>query len=749
MATALSSSTATTATIALIGNPNTGKTTLFNGLTGLSQQVGNFPGVTVERKIGRMQLEQGRRIDLLDLPGTYSLAAHSPDEMIAVDVLLGQQQGVEPVDAILAIVDASNLRRNLYLVSQLLETGLPVVVALNMIDVAGSRGIRIDAQALSARLGVPVVPVCAHRRDGLPALRQAIAALIAAPAPAADAIPSSASRPQFPDYLWEQTAALRARTLPATNGNTRRLTSLEAFRALIDEHGHVERRLTAALGPAFAAELADMRFHLREQTGDLPLSALESTTRYAWIDTVAADSVRHPGPLRDSRSDRVDRLLTHRFLGALIFVAVNALIFQAIYAWSGPMMDGIEYIFGGLGAWVESILPPGALRSLVIDGLIAGVGGVLVFLPQIAILFFFISVLEDCGYMARAALLMDRLLTFCGLSGKSFIPLLSSFACAVPGIMATRTIEDRRDRITTILVAPLMSCSARLPIYILFIAAFVPDRPLLGPYLNLQAFTLLVMYTLGIVLAVPIAYLLKKLVLRGETPPFLMELPSYKRPSPRTVLLRVYHNSRAFVVRAGSIILAATVVMWALAYFPRPQALLQAHQQELQQLASTHQGEALQAALQEAERRQAAELLEQSFLGSGGHLLEPLVRPLGWDWRIGMATLASFPAREVVISALGTIYSLGGDQDESSDDLRTTLKRANRADGSPAFNLPVALSVMVFFALCAQCMSTLVTIQRETGAWGWAFLSFAYMTLLAYGGAFATYRLTTALGWRG
>ena len=747
MSTTRAPRTTAVATVALIGNPNTGKTTLFNALTGLSQQVGNFPGVTVERKVGRMQLEGDRRVDLLDLPGTYSLAAHSPDEMIAVDVLLGQQAGTAQIDAVLAIVDASNLRRNLYLVSQLLETGRPVAVALNMVDVAKSRGIQIDARNLSDRLGVPVVPVCAHRRQGIEELRRVAAVLLDATAEPAQL--DETSRPQFPESISDQVAALSTWSIPSENGTVRPLSSMEALRALIDEGEYAELRLIDALGDAFATELSAMRNRIREEADDAPLSALESTVRYAWIDRIVAACMRLPDQLRDSRSDRVDRFLTHRLVGSAVFLLINALIFQAIYAWSGPMMDGIDSIFVLLGDWLGRALPEGPLRSLLIDGVITGVGGVLIFLPQIAILFLFVSVLEDCGYMSRAAMLMDRLLTFCGLSGKSFIPLLSSFACAVPGIMAARTIEDRRDRITTILVAPLMSCSARLPIYILFIAAFVPDRPLLGNWLNLQGLTLLAMYSLGIFLAVPIAWLLKKFLLRGATPPFLLELPSYKWPNPHTVLMRVYQNSRAFVVRAGSIILAATIVMWALAYFPHSAETRQRYEAERQQIAATYPASERDAELVAIDHLEAATLLEESYLGRAGHMLEPIVRPLGWDWRIGMATLASFPAREVIISALGTIYSLGGDQDEESEDMRSTLRNATSSDGTRSFNLPVALSVMVFFALCAQCMSTLVTIQRETGSWGWAALTFGYLTLLAYGGAFVTYQATSGLGWGG
>ena len=707
-------------TLALIGNPNTGKTTLFNALTGLTQRAGNYPGVTVEHKVGTVTLDGEGALDLIDLPGAYSLAAHSPDEMLAIDVLLGQQQDAPPVDGILAVVDASNLRRNFYLVSQLAEIGLPLVVALNMGDIAIRRGIRIDASALSAALGAPVVPICAHRRQGLDELRRTLADLSVDPAP---------TRPQqveLPDQLQRAMAELQA----AVSGP---LSSVEALRALVDEDGYAERRLLASAGDGIADRLHGLR-----TGGADALSELESNARYVWIDGLLARAIDQPSRLESRRSDRADRILAHRLFGVAIFVLVNVLVFEAIYTWSGPLMDGIDALFGACGDRAAALIPPGALQSLVVDGLIAGVGGVLIFLPQIAILFFFIALLEDSGYMARAALLMDRLLTRVGLSGTAFMPLLSSFACAVPGIMAARTIEDRRDRFATILVAPLMSCSARLPVYVLFIGTFVPDRSLWGGVIGLQALTLFAFYCLGAFVAIPVAWLLKRTLLSGDPPPFLLELPSYKTPDLRTVLLRVYHSSRAFVVRAGSLILATTIAMWALAYFPRSEAVVERHQVERQAVAP----EALDA----LEKRQAAELVENSYLGQAGHWVAPVVRPLGWDWRIGMAVIASFPAREVIISALGTIYSLGAGEDEGSESLRETLAAATWPDGRPIYTLAVALSIMVFFALCAQCLSTLVVIKKETGSYRWALFSFGYMTALAYIGALATYQAGTALG---
>ena len=714
---------------ALIGNPNTGKTTLFNALTGLSQRVANYPGVTVEGKTGVLSFGPGRTAILHDLPGAYSLAARAPDEMVAVDVLLGQQPGTEPIDVVVAIADASNLRRNLYLISQLVEVGLPVVVALNMMDVAEDRGIEIDAALLAERLGVTVVPVRAHRRQGVGRLRRAMEQAMVPGGP-------PASLPDLPQALMAQAEGLQRE---ASEAGLPGLSRLEALRALVDEAGYAERRLSSRLGPDFGARIRSRR----EAAGDAP-AALETETRYRWIDRILAECVRQPEQLQTTSSDRVDRVLTHPVYGLLFFFVVGALVFDGIYRWATPMMDAIEILFGQVGSWLTAVMPAGALQSLVVDGVIAGVGGVLIFLPQIAILFLFVAILEDCGYMSRAAFLMDRLLTQCGLSGKSFIPLLSSFACAVPGILAARTIEDQRDRFVTILVAPLMSCSARLPVYVLFIAAFVPERYVLGGWVSLQALTLLGLYSLGAVLAVPIAWLLKKTILKGDTPPFLLELPSYKVPDPRTVGLRVYYSVREFVVRAGSIIMAATVVMWALAYFPRPDAIVEEYEGRRALLVAEG---ADAGALSALHRAQAADLLTASYLGRAGRTIEPVVAPLGWDWRLGMATLAAFPAREIVISVLGTIFSLGGENDEHSEDLRTALRSSHRPDGSQAINVPVALSLMVFFALCAQCMSTLAVIQRETRSWRWPALAFTYMTLLAYLGAWGTYRLAIELGW--
>ncbi len=705
------------ATVAVIGNPNTGKTTLFNALTGLSQKVGNYPGVTVERKAGFFELDAAR-IELVDLPGTYSLAARSLDEMIAVDVLLGVTPGPR-VDAVIAVVDAGNLERNLFLVSQVLELGVPTIVALNMVDGARRRGVTIDAAALAAELGVPVVPLRADRGIGLDDMRRAISATLAhGTAPQDPLVPFPEAFDRALGHLVELTPAADPRL-------GRAVSRPELLRALVDRGGAAERRLSEALGRGWSEALHAVRF---EAVGDGSLAALETTARYAWVRSVLERAARRPAVRRRTITERLDAVLTHRVLGLAILVLALGAVFQAIYAGAAPLMDGIGWCFAQLGSGVEAVLPAGALRSLVVDGVIASAGQVVTFLPQILILFFFLSILEDCGYMARVAFLLDRLLAWTGVSGRAVIPLLSSFACAVPGVMAARTIENRRDRIATILVAPLMSCSARLPVYVLFIGAFVPNRTWLGGWIGLQGLCLLAAHFIGLAVALPVLVVLRRTLLRGPAAPFVMELPDYRWPSWLSVADRLLIRGRAFLVRAGTVIAAVGILVWAASYFPRAGAAPAASRDA--------------ATVQDA----AAVQLEQSFLGRAGHAFEPVVAPLGWDWRIGVAVLASFPAREVVIASMGTIFGIGRDADENSGAMHRVLQEARRPDGSPLFTVPVGLSLVVFFALCCQCAATLAVIRRETGSAWWAAFAFSYMTAFAWIGAFATYHLLVAWG---
>ena len=645
-------------TVALVGNPNTGKSTLFTALAGIPTRIGNYPGVTVEEKIGRF-VHRGRDVDLVDLPGTYSLRPQSPDEQVVDDVLGGRMAGVRAPDCVVIVVDVTNLARNLFLASQTLELGLPAVVALTLSDVAADRGIVVDADALSRRLGCPVVTVVAPTGAGIEALRDRMLATPASP------------RPPAPD---------------------------------------ISRHLAT--------------------DGSRPPAARDAIARYAWVDDVVADVMQRSAAPRRSVAEAIDGILTHRVWGTLAFALVMLALFTSIFRLAAPAMDLISAGMDAVAARVESLLPEGPLRSLLVDGVLAGVGGVVVFVPQIALLFFFIALLEGCGYLSRAAFLMDRLLVGVGLSGKSFIPLLSSFACAIPGIMAARTIENRRDRLLTILVAPLMSCSARLPVYLLFCGAFVPDVAVGFSWLRLPAVVLAAMYALGVAVAAAVAFILSRTVFHGPPQPFVMELPGWRWPQVAVILERVREAAWSFLKNAGTLILAMSIVLWALGSYPKPVL-------------------PDDSAMPEAERQ--GEALRQSFLGRAGRVIEPVVKPLGWDWRLGCAALASFPAREVVLGTLGVIYNLG-EVDPGEEEGATMLVRRLKAatwDGSDrkVFTLPVALSLMVFFALCAQCASTLVIIGKETGSWVWPVVTFTYMTGLAWLAAFAVYQVGTRLGW--
>jgi ferrous iron transport protein B len=709
-----------TPTIALVGNPNTGKTTLFNALAGMKQRVGNYPGVTVETKKGRMR-HGDHTFAVVDLPGTYSLAPRSPDEMVAVDLILGQQPGEGRPDAVITIVDASNLERNLYLVTQVMELGAPVVVALNMIDVAETQGLRIDAERLTRQLGVRVVPIQANKSKGLDRLRQAVAEVIQEG--------PTFKGPAFPEAFEREVAALQE-TLGAA------VAPFLVRRLLLDVGGHTERRLTERHGDMATAVRAARQ---RLAAAGCAVSSIEARVRYAWIREATAGCVQRPERRPVTWTDRIDRVLTHKLWGTALFLGLMFVMFQSIFTWAKPFMDWIGDGQKVLGDGVEGLMPPGPLRSLLVEGVIKGVGSVLVFLPQIMILFGFIAILEDCGYMARAAFLMDRLMSRCGLSGKSFIPLLSSVACAVPGIMAARVIENRRDRFTTILVAPLMSCSARLPVYILFISAFLTPR--LSPDMRwwVPGLTLFAMYAIGLVVAPLVALGLKRTLLRGETPVFVMEMPLYKWPSWRTVLQRMTGSGWMFVRRAGTLILATMILVWALLYFPNTDADGNSYDTRLAALDEAPD----QKDVEDQKNALQQEWKSRSLLGTVGRALEPAVRPLGWDWRIGMAAVASFPAREVMVGTLGIIFNQGAVDASQVRDAglggETELSKALQQEA--VFTVPTALSVMVFFALCCQCASTLAVIRRETRTWRWPVFTFVYMTVLAYIGAFIVYQV--------
>ena len=628
--------------VALVGNPNAGKSTLFNALTGMQQRVANFPGVTVEHAEGVFVHEQ-TTVTLIDLPGTYSTAPQSPDEEIALDVLTGRRRGVPPADVIVVVLDATNLERNLFFATQVIELGRPTVIALNRMDRVAAEGTRIDVPEMIHELGVVVVPVTATRGHGVDRLRHAIA---------------------------------RATSLP-----------LPVPRIGLGDASDVERR-------------------------------------YAWIsDMVERCVVRRPNSPR-TMSDRVDAWLLHRVWGLAAFVLVLLLVFQAMFTGAQPLADGIASLITLASAFATRALPPGDLRSLLVDGVLAGVGSVLVFLPQIAILFLFIGLLEDSGYMARAAFVMDRYLRPLGLQGRSFIPLVSGYACAVPGIMATRTIQQREERLATIMVVPLMSCSARLPVYALLIAGFVPAVTV--GFVSLQSLTMLGMYLLGTGAALAVAALFRRTLLRSDTRALIIELPRYSVPSARVLFASVWQRVRIFLRRAGTVIFSISILLWALAHYPKPRDT---------------------AAGVTAEQQ-----LSQSALGRIGHVIEPAVRPLGYDWKIGVSMVASFAAREVFVSTMGTIYSASNDDDTGALVQRLRAERDART-GRLAYTPLVAIGLMVFYVFALMCTSTVAITVRETGGgWRgarWAALQFGYLLVLAYGAAFVVYRAGLALGFGG
>ncbi len=737
-------SPAATLTVALIGNPNTGKSTLFGALVGIRQRVGNYPGVTVEKKTGQMD-HDGRDYELIDLPGLYSLAPRSRDEMVAVDVLLGRYEDSKPVDAVICIVDAGNLRRNLYLVNQVLELGIPTILALNMLDIAEDRGISLDLQELGSRVGTPVVGMQANRGIGVSELKAALAEVTQSDWQS----PPGPLPEEFDREVTRLEGLLAERTTPDTRPQMPRYL---VERLLLDTGGYLQQALLPCENGLIDGELESARDRLEKAGCRVP--ECETIARYGWVDQVLDGAMTSPKKFGTSFTDRLDRVLTHRVWGTTVFILIMATVFQAVFAGAAPFMDVIETGSLAVGGLIEANMAEGALRSLLVDGVIGGVGAVLAFLPQILILFLFIAVLEDCGYMARAAYLMDKLMSRVGLSGKSFIPMLSAFACAIPGIMAARVIEDERDRLTTILVAPLMTCSARLPIYALLIAAFIPQQTVWGP-IGLQGVTLIGLYLLGIVTAVVAALLLKKTVLRGVTPPFVMELPSYQRPSLRLVFHRVAQRGWLFVRCAGTMILAVSIMIWAALYYPHNAEVVEADPTVGQLRAKIADLEpddpGYDRLAEELDHQIAGEYQRHSLLGRAGRRIEPIFRPLGWDWRISCAVLASFPAREVVVATLGVMYNLGEEAETDTDQGRShfseKLRNAERDDtGQAAFNIPVALSLMVFYALCAQCTATLAVIKRETNSWRWPIFTFTYMTTLAYLGAMITYQAGMWIG---
>lgn len=724
-------------TIALGGNPNCGKTTLFNALTGLRQKVANYPGITVEKKTGRCTLPDGQVIDVLDLPGTYSLVANSPDEQVAMEVLRGLRADTPTPDVIVAVVDASNLARNLYLVSQLIELRRPMVVALNMSDIASRRGQPVDAAGLARELGIPVIPIVGHRGHGVDDLKAALSTA---------AVPTLPAWP-LPEAITQSISAVSSTltTLPSEvrDSYARRLLAQEAA-ADLDV-------LRAA--PAVAAALT------ASQIDPATVMQADIEARYHWIDDVVARVVQ-PGAFKpgSTLTDRVDAVLVHPVFGLGIFGLIMAALFVTIFLVADPLMGMCENAVAWLGELVTGNMDGGTLKSLLADGVFAGVGGVVVFAPQIALLFLFLAILEDSGYLARAAFLMDRLLAKVGLHGRSFIPLLSSFACAIPGVMATRTIESRNERLATILVAPFMSCSARLPVYGLLIGAFFGPALFAGsvyePYIWLiQGGIMLACYVLGILAAVITAYGCKLFLGKGAITPFILELPTYKLPQVGEVARQVWTNTAKFLTKAGTIIFCLSIVLWAMAYFPR------LPNEKILEVTNRHNAAPLvipagasveeEAAIRD---KRAAELdsavagaqLEYSISGRIGHAIEPVIAPLGYDWKIGVGLIAAFAAREVFVSNLAVVYSVG-DVEEDATPLEDAIRADTYDNGKHVWTPMVAVSLLVWFVLAMQCISTTAVVRRETGGWKWPLFQLAYMNVVAYLAALIVFQIGSRL----
>ncbi|OHE77441.1 MAG: ferrous iron transport protein B [Verrucomicrobia bacterium GWF2_62_7] len=646
--------------VALAGNPNGGKTTLFNALTGLRAHTANYPGTTIECRLGRCT-NGASGIELLDLPGIYDFNASSEEEQVALNALQGRSAEFGAPDGVIVVTDATNLSRSLFLISQIVEMKLPVVVALNMVDLAEAGGIRIDARKLAAELGCPVVPVVARTGHGLAELR----------------------------------AALRQMKPPAP----------------------------------------------REVCGGC--DGCRFKTRYAWSDAITQRCVEHAPRPASRWTERIDHMLTHPVLGVAAFFGVMLGLFFLIFSLASVPMDLIDGFFSHLGGWVERTMPESDLRNLLVKGVIGGGGGVLVFLPQICILFFCISLLEDTGYLARAAFVMDRLMRRVGLPGKAFVPMLSAHACAIPAIMATRVIEDKRDRLVTILVLPLFSCSARIPVYSMLAALLFADNAWRASLVFTGA------YAVGILAAVGVAFALKRALLKGESRPLVLELPSYKMPSLRTAALLMLDRAWVFLRRAGTIILFISIALWALATYPKsePPKEAVALQQQAGQLRARGATKDADEAQAQANRLTAHAALANSAAGRIGHYIEPVLRPLGFDWQIGIGIISSFAAREVIVSTLAVVYGVGEDvAEEDPESLYDSLRRAQRADGTKVFTPATCVSLLLFYVLAMQCLATQAITRRETNSWKWPALQLGYMTLLAYGTALVAFQTLRACG---
>ena len=715
--------------VALAGNPNAGKTSIFNRLTGSTQKVGNYPGVTVERFSGKLKLAGGGVAEMFDTPGTYSLSARSAEEQISSHAIVGLPP--EPIpDLVVLVVDATQLLRNLYLALQVIEIGTPMIVALSMNDLLEHGGHAIDTAKLSETLGVPVIPVSGLSGSGMADLTSAIG----------EALSATAERVQ--PVTWTASPKLEAdieevgRTLPEewtrSSDQRRRALALWALLSIDDED-----------------ELRDIPQAVRDSVGSRRQLAagdhreIESEiigARYAWIDEHCAPALSLVSLSRSNFTGRLDSVLLHPLTGFALFLLVMGVVFQSLFSWADPAIGLIETSFGLLSDGVVSVLPEGILRDFITEGLIAGVGGVIVFLPQILLLFFFIGVMEDSGYMARVAFLMDRLMKAVGLHGRAFVPMLSGFACAVPAILATRTMERKRDRMITMMVVPLMSCSARLPVYTLLIAAlFDPDARVLG-FLPVQSLLMISMYLFSTVIALVAAAVLGRTIFKGPQVPLILELPPYRLPQWRSVFRMMVSRATVFLREAGGVILVCTIVLWALLSFPKHPKLETDYEGQRAVAEAQFDGAALESELTRIDGAESGEIFRNSYGARLGKAVEPTIQPLGFDWKIGIGLIGAFAAREVFVSTMGVVYGVGDDVDEESETLREKIRNERWEDGRTVYTPLVGLSLMVFFALACQCMSTLAAVYRETSTWRWPLFMFVYMTTLAWIASLVVYQ---------
>jgi ferrous iron transport protein B len=696
--------------VALVGNPNTGKSTLFNVLTGLNQKIGNFPGVTVDKKVGYTKLPDGRIAEIVDLPGTYSLYPKSQDESIVFSVLADRANALSP-DLVVVILDASNLKRNLLLYSQVADLKIPVIIALNMMDLANKSGITIDIDLFAKTLGVQVVPIAARKQEGIDELKTAVtyANKIALQQ---DSIDVKSIAPQLIESI------------------SRELNIDNPYFALQLAHQHETLKFLTTQQSERIEELEkEHSFHSQKAQGS------ETIARYSAINELLYDSVKVPDTAQDETlSNKIDKVLTHKVFGFIIFFAILMFMFQAIFSWAAYPMELIDNVFVWMQNTLHKTLPDGPLVNLLADGIVAGLSGVMVFIPQIAILFAFISILEDTGYMSRVTFMMDKLMRKVGLNGKSVVPLIGGFACAVPSIMSTRTIENWKDRMITIMVTPLVTCSARLPVYTLLIALVVPNKNVWWVF-NMQGLALTGMYVFSLVSAVVVAWVFKLILKSRERGYFIMELPVYRMPRWNNVAYSMYERSKSFVVQAGKVIIAVSIILWVMASYG-PGDRFEKIDAKYKQPQYTQNISADQLS-----RDIATEKLENSYAGQLGHFIEPAIRPLGFDWKIGIALITSFAAREVFVGTMATIYSVNGSVDDIQSVQEKMHQAKNTQTGQPVFTFAVAFSLMMFYAFAMQCASTVAVVYRETKSWRWPGIQFAYMTVLAYVVSFVVYQL--------